>query len=179
MPAMERDPLSVLLDAGARRFLQRVYDAGGEWVTTRLADPDDAARAYALSRGIDPAGRDNASTLSGRHKDMRSRWGRAFARSVYYQHRWYGARNVRAIGNRRSAPYSRPLELEIGRHVPIRGIIPAGRLVRARLHSGGQRADQAVSGLGDRERIFSDNGEHAGASSDPAGRDWLRCEGVY
>ena len=169
---LERDPLSVLLDPGARRFLQRVYDARGEWVTTRLADPDDQVRAYALSRGIDPAGRDNASTVSGHHKDMRSRWGRAFARSVYYQHHWYGARNVRAIGNRRSQPYSRPLQLEIGRHVPIRGIIPSGRLVRARLRTGGQQADRAVAGLSDRDRIFNDNGEHAGASSDPAGRDW-------
>src|SRR5215472_5920455 len=170
MPGWERDPLSVLLDAGARRFLQRVYDARGEWVTTRLADPDAEARAYALLRGIDPAGPDNASTVSGRHKDMRTRWGRAFARSVYYQHRWYGARNVRA--NRRTVAYSRPLELEVGRHVPVRGIIPAGRLVRARLRTGGQQAGRAVSGLADRERIFDSDGEHAGASSDAAGRDW-------
>jgi len=162
----------VLLDPGARRFLQRVYDARGEWVTTRLADPDAEVRAYALSRGIDPAGPDNASTQSGRHIDMRTRWGRAFARAVYYQHRWYGARNVRAIGDRRSVAYSRPLELEVGRHVPARGIIPAGRLVRARLRTGGQQAGKAVGNLADRQRIFDSDGEHAGASSDPAGRDW-------
>lgn len=171
MAGWERDPLSVLLDGGARRFLQRVYDARGEWVTTRLADPDAGVRSYALSRGIDPAGPDNASTVSGAHRNMRSRWGRAFARSVYYQHRWYGARNVRA--SRRTVAYSRPLELEVGRHVPVRGVIPAGRLVRARLRTGGQQAGRAVSGLGDRERIFDSAGEHAGASSDAAGRDWL------
>ena len=171
MPGWERDPLSVLLDPGARRFLQRVYDARGDWVTTRLADPDPEVRAYALSRGIDPGGPDNASTVSGRHKNRRSRWGRAFSRSVYYQHRWYGQRGgVRS--DKRTQPYSRPLELEVGRHVPVLGVIPAGRLVRARLHTGGASARSAAARIGDSERILDDNGERAGAWSDPARRDW-------
>lgn len=173
MPGWERDPLSVLLDPGARRFLQRVYDARGEWVTTRLADPGDDVRAFARSRGINPGGRDNASTVSGRHRDMRSRWGRAFARAVYYQHRWYGQRgNLRAIGAKRNQPYSRPLELEVGRHLPVRGVIPAGRLVRARLRPGGQAARNAVQRMGEANRIYDDDGARAGAWSDPARRDW-------
>jgi len=179
-PAWERDPLSVALDPGARRFLARVYAARGGWVQTRLADPDPSVRAWALSRGIDPGGPDNASTISGTHANMRSRWGRAFARSAYYQHRWYGPprgrgkTGVRASTDRRGVPYGRPLELEVGRHVPARGIIPAGRLVRARLRPGGQAARRAVQRKPLSARVYDDAGERTGGRwSDPARRDWM------
>lgn len=175
MARWERDPLSAALDSGARKFLTRVYEARGEWVQTRLADPDGKTRRWAESIGIDPGGRDNASTR-GRPMNARSRWGRAFVRAMYYQHRWYGppagGRGVRS--SRRTAPNDRALELEIGRHVPVRGVIPAGRLVRARLRPGGMHAEDAVRRMPLSQRIYDDDGAPAGGRwSDPARRDWL------
>lgn len=172
----DRDPLSVLLDPGARQFLGRVYAAKGGWVTTRLADPDARTAAYAEQAGTPAAGRDNASTVSGRHMNARSRWGRAFVRSMYYNHRWYGAAQRRGgpalRGTRRLQPYGRPLEIEIGRHVPARGVIPPGRLVRARLRPGGKTARAAVQRMDLSARIYDDDGRPVARWSDPTRRDW-------
>jgi len=176
---LSRDPLSVVLDDGARAFLRRVYAARGAWVTTRLADPDERTRRWAAGLGIDPAGPDNASTVSGSHVNYRSRWGRAFARAMYYQHKWYGSAQhrggpaLRPAADKRMVPYARPLELEIGRHVPARGAIPAGRLVRARLRPGGQTARNAVNRKPVSQRIYDNAGEPDGGRwSDVNRRDW-------
>lgn len=173
----QRDPLSVALDPGARAFLQRVYAARGGWAATRLADPPADIRRWAAGLGIDPLGPDNASTVSGQHANYRTRWGRAFVRAMYYQHKWYGGAQRRGGPGlrdaRRTVPYARPLEIEVGRHVPARGTIPAGRLVRARLRPGGQTARRAVQHKPVSARVYDNDGDPDGGRwSDPERRDW-------
>lgn len=171
-----RDPVSVLMDGGARKFLARVYEARGEWVTVRLSDPDPDSVRYARAIGIDVHARDDAPTLGGGRKNYRTRWGRAFARAVYYQHKAYGpARDgqpgVRA--SRRITRNPRPLELEIGRHLPVRGAVPSGRLVRARLRQGGRTMRLALAAKPASQRIINPStGEPAARSSDATRRDW-------
>src|SRR5258708_21406937 len=80
-----RDPVSVLFDGGAERLLRRAYARPGRWVGTRLADPAPRHVAHFARSGINVLGGDNAATLSGKHEDMRSRWGPGFARAVCYQ----------------------------------------------------------------------------------------------
>src|SRR5215510_6610053 len=89
MPPRERDPVSTWLDAGARRLLDRAYDAPGQWVTTRLANPGLRHRTRALALGTNLMGPDNASAAGSGGLDARTRWMRAFIRALYYQHRRY------------------------------------------------------------------------------------------
>lgn len=154
MPVLTRDPVSELLDGGARILLERAFAARGGWVQTRLADPSPEHRSWAASIGIDLDGPDNAPTRSGRRKDMRSRWGRAFTRALYYQLKWYGSPG-RLRKSPRIVPYDRPMEVEIGRRVPALGVIPAGRIVRIRLLRGGQVSRKAVRGMPRGDRIFA------------------------
>lgn len=176
MAGYERDPLSVPMDDGARALLARAYAARGGWVSTRLADPDDRARRWAYGMGINPGARDAPPVSGGRGLSAKTRWGRAFVRSLYYQHRWYGG--ARAGGGaglragRRSVPNSRPLEVQVGRHVTAGVRAPAGRLVRVRVRPGGQAARRAVEQLPDTRRIYDDDGARAARWSDPALRDW-------
>lgn len=168
----QRDPVSELLDGGARSLLERAFAARGSWVTTRLADPSPVHRAWAASIGIDLDGPDNAPTRSGRRKDMRSRWGRAFARSLHYQLKWYGSPG-RLRKTPRLVPYSRPLEIEFGRRVPPVGIIPAGRMVQIRLLRGGQAARAAVARRPVADRIYDGQGyPEGGRHAEADGRDW-------
>lgn len=176
MPA-QRDPVSELLDAGARSLLQRAYDAPrGEWVSTRLADPSDRHRAWARSLyGIDLDGPDNAPTKSGKRQDAHTRWGRAFVRALYFNHKWYGYATPRRElrGTRRMSPNGAPLQIEWGRRMPVRGIIPAGRAVRIRLaKQGGQTALRAVHAKRDIDRTWTDDGGQGGRFSQLAERDW-------
>lgn len=172
MPAYTRDPVSELLDGGARSLLERAFAARGGWVATRLADPSPQHIAWAASIGIDLLGPDNASTVSGRHQDLRSRWARSFSRALHYQLKWYGSPG-RMRASRRMVPYPRPMELEIGRHVPALGVIPAGRLVRVRLLRGGRAAYAAVQATPARDRIIDEHGLPDGPVSSVAeGRDW-------
>lgn len=175
MAAFTRDPVSVLFDRGARVLLERVYANPGTWQGTRLADPSAEHRGYFASMyGIDVDGPDNAPTVSGKRQNAYTRWGRGFTRAVYYQHRWYsgtrggGWRDTRRTTKRNAGA----LELEWGRRVPARGVIPAGRAVRARLLRGGQAADRAVQQHGYTDRIFTADGQAAGRSAVAAGRDW-------
>ncbi len=155
-----RDPVSVLFDGGAERLLRRAYARPGRWVGTRLADPAPRHVAHFARSGINVLGGDNAATLSGKHEDMRSRWGRGFARAVYYQHK-----RLRPAG-------SRAIVIEVGRRVPVRGVIPAGRAVRIRTRPGGEAAKWAVARKPDDDRIYDDEGEAAGRWADPDRRDW-------
>lgn len=171
----ERDPVSVLLDRGARELLARAYAAPrGTWVMTRLADPTERHRTWATGRGWDLDGPDNAPTLSGRHVNAHTRWGRAFMRALWYQHQQYGPGIAREAvrGSRRMTPYGGALQLEWGRRVPELGVIPAGRAVRIRTAYGGQTARRVVRGKRDAERIFTDTGEPAGRFALAEGRDW-------
>jgi hypothetical protein len=160
-----RDPLSELLDEGARDFLTRVYAARGQWVTTRLADPNPAVDRFARDLlGIDPEGPDDARVRTGKPNPMRSRWARAFARAVYHQHKWYGGvRGLRSV--RRMEPYRRALEIEAGRRMPARGIVPAGRIMRARLRPGGKKAISAVVRKPDSQRIYDDHYQQGAKAS--------------
>ena len=153
----QRDPVSVPWDRGAAALLDRAYRARGKWVATRIRDPRPGEVARFASMGIDVNGRDNAATLSGKHANYKTRWGRGFARALYRANSMNG---------------NRPVELEIGVHKPATGVIPAGRAVRARLRRGGSVAKRAVQRKADDDRIFDDEGFPAGRWSDPEGRDW-------
>ena len=157
----ERDPVSVLFDTGARRLLERAYANRGHWQGTRIASPPPelAGRLLAVY-GIAWDGPDNAPTASGRRQNARSRWGRGFVRCCYYL-------NKREFGNG-------PLEVEVGRALPVRGVIPAGRAVRVKVRGGGKAAAKRMAQRKPLSaRIWADDEGTPGARwSDPAGRDW-------
>lgn len=157
----QRDPVSPWFDAGAQELLARLLQLpAGTWLRTRVADPSTLMRQWLAVRGIDWAGPDNASTAAqGSGLNARDRWTRAFVRSVYYQ--W------RAIG----ADQAGSLQLDIGRRVVPRGIIPAGRAVGLLYRRGGG-AYRAARRLGDDDRIFDDLGRPAGRASLIELRDW-------
>jgi hypothetical protein len=193
----ERDPVSLLLDRGAREMLARVYAARrGEWVMTRLADPTPRHLAWGRANGWDLFGPDNAATLSGRHINAHTRWGRAFMRALWYQHKWYGppagsrahasymASEKRAAAQagrtavreeRRLHPTTIPLQIEWGRRLPgsARGrMLPAGRAVRIRIAYGGKTALRVVQAKRRDDRIYLNNGDQGGRFSIAADRDW-------
>jgi hypothetical protein len=174
MPA-ERDPASELLDRGARALLARAYGVrSGVWVMTRLADPAPEHVKWARAIGLDPLmGADRPPTLSGSHVQAHTRWGRAFMRALWYQHKWYGDKPRKGFRQeRRMTPYSLPLQVEWGRRVPAVGVIPAGRAVRIRIATGGATKLRVVRAKPDSARIFTDDGAIAGRWSDPSRRDW-------
>lgn len=174
MGRYQRDPVSELLDGGARTLLERAFDVPvGAWVRTRLADPSAAHRAWASGFGIDVDGPDNAPTRSGRRQDMRSRWGRAFARSLHYQLKWYGS-DRRMRRTQRMVAYDRPMEIRFGRRMPARGIIPAGREVEIRLLRRGRAARSAVQAQPPGARIYDDDGNPGGRHSVAELRDWAQ-----
>jgi hypothetical protein len=167
--------VSVLLDRGAATLLARAYAVrSGTWVMTRLADPGDLHAEWARrSFGIDLMGPDNASTVSGQHANAHTRWGRAFTRSLYYQHRWYGDKPRGGLrSQRRTVPYGVPLQVEWGARKPAVGVIPAGRSVRVRVAVGGKTALRVVQAKPDSQRIYADDGTTAARWSDASLRDW-------
>jgi hypothetical protein len=124
--------------------------------------------------GIDVDGPDNAPTESGKRMNAHTRWGRAFMRALWYQHRWYGqergGKGVRSL--RRAAPNGTALQLEWGRRMPAVGVIPAGRAVRVRVARGGKTALRVVQAKGHDDRIYTDDGYAAGRYAVAADRDW-------
>ena len=159
--AYERDPVSVLFDTGARRLLQRAYAARGHWQGTRIASPSpELARRLLAVYGIRWDGPDNAPTASGRRQNARSRYGRGFVRCCHWL-------NKNEFGGG-------PLEVEVGRALPVQGLIPAGRAVRVRIRGGGQRQAKAAAKRKPlSERIWADDQGTPGARwSDAEGRDW-------
>jgi hypothetical protein len=176
----ERDPVSVLFDRGARDMLARVYAARrGEWVMTRVADPTPRHLLWAKLRNIDLDGPDNAATLSGKHINAHTRWGRAYMRALWYQHRRFGpapGRNSKSVrSDRRMTPTSIPLQIEWGRRLPgstTGQLLPAGRAVRIRVAYGGRTARRVVENKGFLDRIYTDDGGQAGRFSVAADRDW-------
>jgi hypothetical protein len=147
MPAYERDPVSEGFTRAARTLLTRAYADPGSWASTRLADPDGADIARWRAEGIDVTGPDNAPVRGLRRLDAKTRWCRAYIRALYYQHLWYselGGRNWRAA--KRTTPRrAGALRVNVGRHMPELGVIPAGRIVSAVLLPGGQAARAAAA----------------------------------
>ncbi len=176
MPAAERDPVSQWWDGAARRLLARAYAGRGSWVATRLVDPSPRQVARARSLGIDLAGPDPVRALPGRGVNARDRWSRAFVRAVYFQHRWYSGKPGGGWREaRRASPRSASaIEVELGRRVPGRGLIPAGRAVRVRTRPGGGAAYRAVGRKPETERIWGNDGQPADRFSfiDGPSRDW-------
>jgi hypothetical protein len=138
---------------------------------TRLADPERSHEAWAGGLGITLMGPDEATTANGTRNNAHTRWGRAFVRSLYFNHRWYGDRKGMR-GERRTVPWGTPLQVEWGRRVPARGVIPAGRAVRIRIAAGGKTKLRVVRAKRDSERIYDDAGRTAGRWADPTKRDW-------
>lgn len=168
-----RDPVSLLMDAPARRLLARAYKARGGWVGTRLADPSPRHLAYLEGLGIHPYGKDRPSAVAGHGLDARTRWARGFVRAVYYQHKWWSDGRGGFRRSKRTEPrHTGAIEVEIGRHLPAAGVIPAGRAVRIRIRRGGSVARRAVQRMPESERIFTDDGRLAARWSDRALRDW-------
>ncbi len=162
MSGSARDPVSVLFDAGARRLLARAYAAPGQWVGTRVAAPTVAHIAHFAAMGINVLGTDQWG---------RDRWAAGFVRAVYYQHRWYYAQG--RFGSRRLvANNARGVQYELGRRLPVLGVIPAGRAVRIRTRPGGAAAERAVRRLPESARIWDDAGNPGGRFSSPADRDY-------
>lgn len=168
--AYARDPVSVLFDQGARNLLSRAYERPGQWVGTRLADPGPRHLAHLARLGIDPGERDTATGGA-----AKSRWARGFVRACYYQHKWWSSTSPGQPwrAERRTSPrHAGALEVEVGRRVPVLGVIPAGRAVRIRMRPGGAAARSAVRKLPDSRRIYTDAGKAAGRWADPDRRDW-------
>jgi hypothetical protein len=170
-----RDPVSELLDGGARAILDRAYAHPGHWQATRLADPTPAHVAHFAAGGINVFGPDNAPRRGGRGLDAHTRWCRGFVRAVYYQHLWYsqvGGRGWRRA--RRTTPRTAgAIKIEVGRRMPALGVIPAGRMVRVILYPGGRAALKAAAGEPEARRIFCATGEpNGGAAADATRRDW-------
>jgi hypothetical protein len=165
-----RDPVSELLDHGARALLDRAYAKPGHWVSTRLQDPSPQHVAHFAQQGIDVLGPDDAA----RKVDAHTRWARGFMRAIYYQHLWFselGGRGWRS-GPRNVKRTSGAIQIDIGRHLPELGVIPAGRVVSVILRPGGQAARKAVERIPEPGRIFTRAGEPGGAAVGGDRRDW-------
>lgn len=153
-----RDPVSVMWDRAAGRLVARAYAARGELVSTRITAPSGAQRAWLAWQGINPDGPDNTSAAGGRGgpAPARTRWARGFVRAMHYANRGGDA----------------ALVVEVGRMMPPRGVIPAGRAVRARIHRGGPAALAAAKQLPAADRIYDADGQPGDRWSDPDRRDW-------
>jgi hypothetical protein len=171
---LNRDPVSELWDEGARALLARAYKARGRWVSTRLEDPAPRHLVWAARRGINLLARDDASTRRRRGGlNAHTRWVRGFIRALYYQHQWWsddggGWRADPRLAARRDLA----IQVRVGRAVPVRGVIPAGRHVEVRTRPGGKAALNAVKKLPAEQRIYDDGGARAGRASDLTLRDW-------
>lgn len=167
---LTRDPLSEWFDAGARRHLDRAYARPGEWVTTRLQDPEPRHRRAAAAL-LPPIDVDGPDPIPGRKAV--TRWGRAYIRALYYQHRWWsagGGPGWRAT-RRTTKRISGALLVEFGPRRRALGVVPGGLEVRIQLAPGGQKKAAAVAAMPTSERW--NIGNHPGpATGDLHEREW-------
>jgi hypothetical protein len=173
----QRDPVSEQFDAAAARLLNRAHARRGQWVGTYVKNPSPQWQAWARRRGMNLLGPDNAATKSGVKRNARTRWCRAFVRSVYYLHKhyYYEGKGL-DLGDKKiggaEARGSRALQFEVGTvRINPEGLV-VGRPVRIRLLPKGSQADKAVRKLPNSRRIVDDEGNAAGAWNDPTLRDW-------
>jgi hypothetical protein len=171
-PGMGRDPVSELFDASARRLLSRAYANPGTWQQMWLPDPSIRQRSRMTTlHGIgDLTGPDPLPKGGG--VDAKTRWGRGFVRSVYYQHRWYSGGRGGEWRERRTSPRNTGgVRIEVGRHVPpspqfnpadpSAGGFPPRRRVRVQLAAGGKAKAAAVARLSNSDRIYTPSGAPA------------------
>lgn len=126
----ERDPVSRLWDAGASRLLARAYARPGQWTSTRLALPDARQATWAAARGINLYAPDPGPA--------RTRWNRAFIRSIYYLNTWYVRRDGTTGRRRRMARNPRGIRYQVHRegaaHWRVRVmVVPGGKAGYARI----------------------------------------------
>ena len=166
----QRDPVSELFDNGARRLLERLYEAPrGTAVSTIVGDASLKHRARLLIQGVYPDAPDPAKAAVGTRL---GRWEAGFERALYYNHKWFFTGGRLSSARRMTAAHTGALVVDWGNRRPARGVIPAGRLVTVRLRPGGLAAVNAVRKLGDEERIYDDAGNPAGKHAEPGARDW-------
>jgi len=175
----EPDPLRDKFARGSRQLLDRAYAQPGTWQRTRLADPDARATAYARGLGIDPLGPDNVSAQAGRRGGLnaRTRWMRAFVRSLYEQHLWWAGSHDDAGAwreHRRLVAFrSSGLRIDVGRAMPRLGVIPAGREIKVMVTRAGRGAAySAAARKPAADRIYTDDRDLGARWSDPDRRDW-------
>ena len=165
-----RDPVSVAFDAPARKILGRAYAHPGTWQEIWLPDPTIRQRSRYLTSGINVGGPDPLPKGGG--LDTKTRWGRGFARAIYYQHRNYSPSRPGSPWARRTSPRNTGgLRLEFGRHIPASpqfdparpeaGGFPPRRKVRVQLAAGGKAKARAVARLSDADRIYTKSGAPA------------------
>lgn len=155
--------MSVLFDTGARTLLRRAYARPGQWVGTRIAAPTPRHIAHFATSGINVLGTDQWG---------RDRWAAGFIRAVYYQHKWFYAAGELGTERRMVANNSRGIRYELGRRLPVLGVIPAGRAVRIFSAPGGDAAMKAVKKMPSSKRIYEDDGSAGARWADPTMRDW-------
>jgi hypothetical protein len=167
-----RDPVSVPFDGTARRLLSKAYANRGQWQEIWLPDPSIRQRTRFVGMGINVSGPDPLPKGGG--LDAKTRWGRAFVRAMYFQHKWYsptGTGSAFRTDRRLSPRNTGGLRIEVGRHVPAspqfdpahpeRGGFPPRRKVRVQLAAGGKAKTAAVARLSDRDRIYTKSGNPA------------------
>jgi hypothetical protein len=164
MPGTTRDPVSQTMDQAARALLTRAYRARGGWAATRLKDPTPVEVARWWARGIHVLARDPAPRGG---MNARTRWGRAYVRALWYQHKWYSAAPGGGWRPQPRAAMRWPgIQVEIGPHRPATGVIPAGRPVRVRVAN---RRQARASDTPEDQWAWADNGARRADISD---RDW-------
>lgn len=164
-----RDPVSEWFDAGARQLLARAYAHPGQWQTTRLAGPTAEHRRRAASL-LPPIDVDEPDPVPGRK--AKTRWGRAFLRALYYQHRWWAAsgggwRKTRRTTIRKSGA----LLVEFGPKRRALGVIPAGLTVVVCFNPSNADKAAAVAAIPTSQR-WNVGSSPGPASSDLADREW-------
>ena len=118
-------------------------------------------------RGIDPYGPDPVQRGG---LNAHTRWARGFVRTLYREHKWWSGGKGKPFRSARRtvARHTGGLQVEVGRVMPARGIIPAGRTIRVRLAPGGKAKEAAVAELPERARWADGGPQHA----QEAWRDW-------
>jgi hypothetical protein len=161
------DPLRDLFIPGARALLSRAYAHPEEWHLTRLVDPTPAELArYGQYHPLGP------DPVDGRR--YRTRWGRAFARCLYDQHRWWSPHTQAGAWRTSKRPAVRKsgaLLVEAGKYKPAIGVIPRGLSFRVMLDHSGAAMRAAVAELPASQRWAGPAG-HGAASSRLDDRDW-------
>jgi len=162
--------MSELFDAGARAILDRAYAQPREWHYTRLVDPSPAE--LIRWRGHDPLGPDPVPG-----ERYVTRWGRAFSRAIYYQHRWWSASAQGGPWRATRRPVVRKsgaLLVEAGRYKPA-GLgsvaLRRGLAFRVQLAPAGAEMRAAVAALPASQRWAGPQG-HGPATSQLDDRDW-------